>query len=147
MTPRLPLCLVVISRESLGAGLLYRRGVVGWKGWTFPAAGAPQRAGKAGVRRVYVCRPCAPSNVVWAHSYADTVVTPRNPCLKIKRSTWNSAAVATLYKATRAHGVSLTVTEWQQLGGKVGRHGCCRTLSRVSSVQQRALRQIRFNAF
>ena len=70
----------------MGTGLLYRRGVVGWNVWTFPAAGAPQRAGKAGVRRVYVCRPHALSSVVWAHSYADTVVTPRNPCLKIKRS-------------------------------------------------------------
>lgn len=108
--------------------------------WTFPAAGAPQRTGKAGVRMVYVCRPHALSSVVWAHSYADTVVTPRKPCLKIKRSTWNSAAVATL-KATRADRVSLTVTEWQQLEGKVGRHGCCRTLSRMSSVQHRALRQ------
>lgn len=98
MTPRLPLCPVVISRESLGAGLLYRRGVVGWKVWTFPAARAPQKAGKAGVRRVYVCS--ALSSVVGAHSYADTVVTPRNPCLKIKRSTWNGAAVATLYKAS-----------------------------------------------
>lgn len=85
---------------------------------------------------VYVCRP----SVVWAHSYADTVVTPRKPCLKIKRSTWNSAAVATLYKATRADRVSVTVPEWQQLEGKVGRHGCCRTLSRCP-VFNTALRQ------
>ena len=47
-------------------------------------------------------KPCALSSVVQSHSCADKVVTPWKPSLKIKRSTWKNATVATLHKGDKS---------------------------------------------